>query len=181
MAGLGAVAAGQGAPAASHAEWKDGFAKQLRDDFRAHWKSEKEYSLAVCEAMPAEHLDFKPASEQRSFAEQMVHYSRANIGYFSNFKKSFTPPDQPESPTPESLRRFVLEAYEFVDNVLGSLTEADFLRRDVDMGRMPTHTAQDVFFRAYVHSAHHRGSAIVYLRLKGITPPRWRFPALGVA
>jgi hypothetical protein len=27
----------------------------------------------------------------------------------------------------------------------------------------------------YAHTAHHRGQAVVYLRVKGITPPTWKF------
>ncbi len=179
MTGLAAAAVAQAVSAASHAEWKNRFAQQLRDDFRAHWKSEKEYSLAVLEAMPAEHFDFKPTPEQRSFSEQVAHFTSANMGYFVRFAKSAAPPPRPDKVTPEALRAFLLGTYDYVDKVLESLTEADFTRRDIAMGRMPAHTAQDVFLRAYMHSAHHRGSVVAYLRLKGVEPPAWRFPGLG--
>ena len=181
MTGLAAAAAAEALSAASHAEWKNRFAQKLRDDFRAHWKSEKEYSLAVLEAMPAEHFDFKPTPEQRSFSEQVAHYTNANMSYFGNFAKSAPKPARPDEVTPKTLRTFLVSTYEYVDKVLESLTEADFTRRDIKMGRMPPHTAQDVFLRGYMHSAHHRGSVVVYLRLKGIEPPAWRFPALGAA
>ena len=142
MTGLAAAAAAQAVSAASHAEWKNRFAQQLRDDFRAHWKSEKEYSLAVLEAMPAEHFDFKPTPEQRSFSEQVAHFTSANMGYFVRFAKSAAPPPRPDKVTPEALRAFLLGTYDYVDKVLESLTEADFTRRDIAMGRMPAHTAQ---------------------------------------
>jgi uncharacterized damage-inducible protein DinB len=31
-----------------------------------------------------------------------------------------------------------------------------------------------------MHTAHHRGQIVVYLRVKGITPPAWQFePTVG--
>ncbi len=168
--------------AASNSKWSNHFAQQLRDDFIAHWRVEKQYSLAVIEAMPKEHFDFKPTPAQRSFGGQLAHYSYANCSYFEQFGKSMQRPETPDETTPETLRAFLTESYSYVENVLLALTEEDFTRRDIPMGRMPlpNHTAQDIFLRAYMHSAHHRGSVVVYLRLVGVEPPRWRFQAQGV-
>jgi uncharacterized damage-inducible protein DinB len=33
----------------------------------------------------------------------------------------------------------------------------------------------DIFLRAYMHTAHHRGQIITYLRVNEIVPPTWKF------
>lgn len=177
------LAASAAAPsAAASTGWSNGFAKQLRDDMLSHWRSTAEYSLEVLEAMPPEHFDFRPVEEQMTFAEQLTHFSSANAGYFSGFGKDAGGP-RPERPahlTKDTVRSFAQAAFAYVETILSHLTEADFFRRDIRFSsRSGPHTAQDIFFRAYMHTAHHRGTIIAYLRLKGITPPRWRFPPSG--
>ena len=176
--------AGTAVSAASAGVWKNRFAQQLRDDFLAHWRIEKQYSLAVLDAMPAEHYDLKPTPAQRSFADQIGHYVHANANYFKTFGLPIEPPPVPATKSPQSLRNYLLASYDYVAQVLTAMTEEDFSRRDVDFspaGPTQLHTAQDVFMRAYMHSAHHRGSVVVYLRLAGVEPPRWRFSPQGSA
>ena len=162
--------------------WKNRFAQQLRDDFLAHWQVEKEYSLAVLGAMPAEHFDLKPTPSQRSFFEQISHYANGNVNYFKTFELPISQPTVPDHETPQALRSYLAASYDYVADVLAAMTEDDFNRRDLDFGRVgpkTLHTAQDLFMRAYMHSAHHRGSVVVYLRLAGVEPPRWRFSPQG--
>ncbi len=164
--------------------WSNHFAEQFRNDLVAHWRSTREYSLEVLEAMPVEHFDFRPVEAQRTFAEQIEHFAAANVGYFSRFEKNVggPPPARPQSLTKDTLREYLTASFDYVEEVLSVLSERDFLRRDVEMGfRAGPHTAQDIFLRAYMHTAHHRGQIITYLRLRGITPPPWRFPPNGAA
>ena len=42
-------------------------------EFAKHWKTARELTLAVAEAMPAENFDFKPNPEEMSFGEQIAH------------------------------------------------------------------------------------------------------------
>ena len=178
------VAGAATAAAASSREWTNRFAEQLRDDFRAHWKVEKQYSLDVLNAMPEDRFDLQPTPDQRSFVDQIGHYAYANVNYFKTFGLSIKPPSLPDEATPQALRRYLVASYDYVAEVLAAMTEEDFSRRDIDFGpagRTTPHTAQDVFMRAYMHSAHHRGSVVVYLRLAGVEPPRWRFSAQGSA
>jgi hypothetical protein len=71
-----------GAAAAAQAEAVP-FALQFRDSFVRHWLVERDYTLAVADAMPAENYDFKPNPVQRSFGEQLTHLASANLAYFS--------------------------------------------------------------------------------------------------
>ena len=164
--------------------WSNGFAEQLRDDFLGHWRSTGEYSLDVLEAVPADEIDFKPVDEVFTFGEQLEHFANSNAGYFARFGKDVgqARPGRPEKRTKETLRDFLTATFDYVEAVLSSLTEEEFSRRDVRFGSSTkAHTAQDIFLRAYMHTAHHRGQIVTYLRLKGVMPARWRFPPNGVS
>jgi uncharacterized damage-inducible protein DinB len=175
------VAAGglAAAPAAS-AAWKNAFAEQLEKDLLGHWASEREYSLAIVGAMPEEKLDYRPGLEVRTFAEQAVHFGRAQVAYFSMLKLLDPPPPPEEATDAATVKAYVAQSFDYVRDVLTKAGEAEFLRRDVAFGRTGVlHTTQDLWLRGALHTAHHRGQMVVYLRLNGIEPPAWQFAPQG--
>jgi uncharacterized damage-inducible protein DinB len=160
--------------------WHNTFAQQLRSDLITHWHNEREYTLEVLETMPAKHFSYRPTVAQNTFAEQLKHTARANTLYFFSFAKDAQIPIDPTSLDKSSLREYVSVTFEYAGSILSNLSESDFSRRDLSMPfPAKPHTAQDVFLRAYRHTADHRGQLICYLRLKGISPPQWRFSPNG--
>ncbi len=177
---LRSMAAAPLAAAPQPASWANAFAQQLRDDLLSHWRAERAYTMEALEAMPAADFDFRPSPEQRTFGEQLAHLGRANAAYFSSFAKAEgDPPTPPESAAKQDVSGYLAATFDFVERTLAGMTEADFSRRDVGLGRAGLHTTIDLFLRGYTHTAHHRGQIITYLRLKGITPPTWRFTPNG--
>ena len=168
---LPALAGGAALPGAAQSP---SFVLHFRDSFLKHWLVERGYTLAVAEAMPAEHYDFKPVPVQRSFGEQLVHLAGVNMAYFSAWEM-MPLPAMPKVADKETVVKLVNTSWDYTTEVLRKLTEKDILRRDLGAPRRQAHTGSDLFLRAYTHTAHHRGQAIVYLRLKGITPPTWAF------
>jgi uncharacterized damage-inducible protein DinB len=175
-----AAAATAGAGAAAAADWTNPFARAWRDSFLRHWRDEKEYTLAVLEAMPDEAFDSKPNPAQRTFGEQLVHLGRANAAYFTAFGL-LPAPEPPKGADKETVRKYVTASFDYVTAVLEKITEKDLLRTDLGSPpRYPAHSGTDLCLRAYTHTAHHRGQAVVYLRVRGITPPAWKFePTVG--
>ena len=178
---------GVGAPALLPVQGGRSFALAWRDSFTEHWRDTREYTLAVLDAMPPDGFDLKPNPAQMSFGEQMRHLAAANAAYFNGFgivpvegevlsldraeiRRRVNPSDK------AAVRRFVAASFEYVAAVLGKLTERDLARTDLVMWKgVPAHSAIDICMRAYMHTAHHRGQAVVYLRVKGLTPPAWQF------
>jgi len=155
--------------------WTDPFAKAWHDSFASHWQDTCEYTLAVLEAMPAEGFDSKPNPAQRTFAEQLAHLALANVAYFRAFGIG-EPPQRSEATGKEGVRTYVSACFDYVSEVLGKLSEKDMLRTDMKFSSSrPAHSGTDLCMRAYMHTAHHRGQLVVYLRVKGITPPAWKF------
>ena len=155
------------------------FSLLFRDSFLRHWEVERGYTLAVAEAMPAEHYAFKPTPVQRSFGEQLIHLAGANTGYFSAFGLA-TLPERPDASDKDTVQKYITTSWNYTTAVLKKLTEKDLLRNDLGAPRFKPHTGTDLCLRAYTHTAHHRGQVIVYLRIKGVTPPTWAFePSAG--
>lgn len=186
-----ALAAAPSAFAQSSAPgWPDGFAKSWHDTFQEHWRDTKDYTLAVLDAMPPNGFDTKPHPVQRTFGDQLRHLAVANIVYFRSFGLAPLPATltvdrnaleklAPETDK-EAVRKFVVASFDFVSLVLSKMTQKDLLRKDLNLFKgAPPHSGTDVCLRAYMHSAHHRGQAVVYLRVKGITPPAWKFEPRG--
>ena len=104
-------------------------------------------------------------------AEQAVHFGRAQAAYFARLEL-LEAPKATEATDATAVKAYVAQSFDYVRDVLAKAGEAEFLRRDVAMGfDNRLHTTQDLWFRAALHTAHHRGQLIVYLRLNGITPP----------
>ncbi|MBI4908635.1 MAG: DinB family protein [Acidobacteria bacterium] len=167
---LAAIGASQVAVAQT---WSDPFAKRWREAFLEHWKDTREYTLAVLEAMPDDGFASKPHPVQRTFGEQLNHLALANAAYFTQFGLA-PAPARPTETDKASVRKYVTATFDYVLAVLEKMTEKDMMRTDMMVGKKP-HSAIDICMRAYMHSAHHRGQVIVYLRVKGITPPAWKF------
>jgi uncharacterized damage-inducible protein DinB len=173
LAGAGLVAA----PAS--AAWQNAFAERLREDLLGHWQSERDYSLAIVGAMPEEKFGYRPTPEVRTFGEQAVHFARAQAAYFSRLELLEAPNAPPEDAAAPVANAYVTASFDYVRDVLTKVGEQEFFRRDLSLGRAKLHTTQDLWFRAALHTAHHRGQLIVYLRLNGIAPPDWQFAPQG--
>jgi uncharacterized damage-inducible protein DinB len=172
--------------------WSDGFARSWLDSFKEHWRDSKEYTLAVLDAMPPDNFDTKPNPVQRTFGDQLRHLAFANVIYFNAF--GLIPVPQATLTTDSksidkyaseldkaAVRKFVGASFDYVSAVLDKMTQRDLIRKDVPLFRgVPPHSGTDICLRAYMHTAHHRGQAVVYLRVKGITPPTWKFEPHGM-
>jgi uncharacterized damage-inducible protein DinB len=116
----------------------------------------------------------------------MRHLAMANVIYFRALGLVPVPDSLPmdrnklAEAVPETdkakVRAFVAGCFDYVHAVLGKMTEKDLQRTDLKLfAKAAPHSTIDVCLRAYMHTAHHRGQAVCYLRVKGITPPAWQF------
>jgi uncharacterized damage-inducible protein DinB len=157
------------------AEWKDPFARTWRESFLKHWRVTTDYTLAFADAMPAEHYGYKPVEVQRSYGEQLQHLASANAAYMTAFKLKAAPPVE-KATDKAAVKAYLTATFDYVTSVLQQMDEKDLARNDLQFNsRAKPHSGMDLFMRAYMHTAHHRGQLVGYLRMKGITPPTWAF------
>jgi uncharacterized damage-inducible protein DinB len=156
----------------------------LKDALAKHWKTSGEFTVAVAEAMPAEDYNFRPNPVEMSFGELMAHIAMANEGGCANasgLPRPELPPKIAEwSKAPikvdvarETAIPFLKESFEFCDKAVAAMTPE---RMDTVVGPPARNlTGFEWLWAYFTHTAHHRGQAEVYLRLKDIKPPDYEF------
>jgi uncharacterized damage-inducible protein DinB len=139
---------------------------KFQQEFLKHWSNAKDLAIAVADAMPADGYGFKPNPEEMSFGEQIVHIANANYNYCTRLTGGKSPFKKPESIDKPSAMKVLGESFDYC-------TEAIQGVKDLDAGKPMS--AREVMLGVFGHMAHHRGQAEVYLRVKGIKPPDYKF------
>ena len=150
--------------------------------FAKHWRVAKEFTLAVAEAMPPEGYDFKPNPEEAAFGQLMIHIAAQNSDSCATAAGT-----KPLAELDSSLAAWPPAVFD-KQTAIKLLTLAfDKCAHDIDA--MPPEQwnkevykfqgqpvlASEALWYTFTHMAHHRGQAEVYLRVKNIKPPAWRF------
>ncbi len=155
-----------------------------KDILAKHWKASGELTLAVADAMPADGYTFRPTPEEMSFGQLMAHIAAADRGACA-VASGLTAPALPAKISAwakdppkveidkETAVAFLKETFEFCGK---AVTEIPAARMDTVVGPAARNMTGGEWLWAYfTHTAHHRGQAEVYLRLKGIKPPDYTF------
>jgi uncharacterized damage-inducible protein DinB len=140
----------------------------------ADWERAKEYTKEYLDAMPDDGYAFKPTPEIRSFAAQMDHIADANFAFIAAASGKKSPfegsAEKMADQSKAAVSKAVMDSYDFAINTLKGMTEAD-LAKDVKVFGKDMKSGV-AFEKAFEHQTHHRGQATVYIRLKGVTPPK---------
>ena len=145
----------------------------LKTLFAKHWQISKEFTLAVAEAMPAEYYNFKPNPEEMSFGELMSHIAQSNAEAFANVA-NIEPPPVPSGYDKKTVIKFLNDSFDWCAKEFAAMTPAQFDRM-LNIGEGRQATGIEVLCWAFTDTAHHRGQAEVYMRVKNIKPPRYVF------
>lgn len=139
-------------------------------EYATHFGALSQLSMAVAQAMPAEQYSFKPHPESMNFGELMSHIAITNYQFCAGLKDS-APPAMPTNKNKDAIVQFLSASFSYCAGVIPTLTEADLSKpHDSPDGRLP---GREVLLALYIHVAHHRGQAEIYLRDKGIKPPQY--------
>jgi len=148
-------------------------ASKYSTEFVKHWKTARELTVAVADAMPAENYDFKPNPEEMSFGEQVAHIAQANYAYCSRMSNGKSPFAKPEKFDKATVTKLAGESFDYCSEVVTPLTDAQLNEMRGPEGRQSS--VREMTEGVMVHMAHHRGQIEVYLRLKNIKPPTYKF------
>ncbi|MBZ5728317.1 MAG: DinB family protein [Acidobacteriia bacterium] len=141
----------------------------------ARWEKARAFTLQVADAMPPEGYDFKPKPGMRPYGELLQHIATNNAFYISRFKAGAIPDSlaPPEKFDKETTKKYLAASFDFCAGVLKAITEGDLDKSYPGRPNTPPQTGWDWVLHAFIHTAHHRGYAEVYLRENNITPPRY--------
>lgn len=140
-------------------------------EYAKHFAALTKLSIAVAQAMPAEKYGFRPHVESMTFGELMKHIAVTNYQFCASLKDAEAPATASPSDK-DGLVKLLSDSFEYCSGVIPKLTEQQLsaLHNSPD-GRLP---GREVLLAMYVHVAHHRGQAEIYLRDNGIKPPSYR-------
>jgi uncharacterized damage-inducible protein DinB len=152
------------------------FAQFTQPQMVAEWQRAKTYTQTYLDAMPADGYGFKPTPEIRSFAEQMLHLASANYLFASLASGKPNPIgdtslEKTVPPTKAATTKVVMDSYDFMISTLQSMMP-DQMNEIVERSNGTEISRANLFGKAFEHQTHHRGQTTIYLRLKGVTPPR---------
>jgi len=141
--------------------------------FLKHLKTSRDFTLKVADQMPDSTYGFKLTPPQMSFAEQMVHLSQALGFMLAPFSGAAPNPPKPASMNKKDVIAFMTKSYDDALQVVSKLTPEQISKTyKSDEGTM---TGLELLMSTLDHCTHHRASAEMYLRAKGITPTDYQF------
>jgi uncharacterized damage-inducible protein DinB len=155
-----------------------------KEILQKHWKTSGEFTLAVADAMPGEAYSFRPTREEMSFGELMIHIAAADRGACANASGLPAPALPPTvSEWLKNLEKAEVEkgqAVQFLKDTFAfcqtAIAQTPERRMETVVGPANRNmTGSEWLWSYFTHTAHHRGQAEVYLRLKGIQPPDYAF------
>ena len=164
-------------PASAEAQTTDGgFAEQLSPSMAATAKSLhatiRRNLAEAAAAMTAEDYTFQPTSQVRTFARLVGHVVNGNF-LFCSMAKGEPPPNTTnhEQVTDRAaLIKALNEALAYCDDVYTSTTDASYSAL-VQVPRGTQTARGSVLVLNTTHNNEHYGNIVVYMRLKGRTPP----------
>ena len=147
------------------------FAASAAGEYDRHFAPLGKLSVEVAQAMPAETYDFRPHPESMTFGQLMSHIATTNYQFCAGLKDA-APPAMPSASDKDAVVKFLSDSFEYCTAAIQGLSaeQLDAQHNSPD-GRMP---GRDVILAMYIHVAHHRGQAEIYLRDNGIRPPQYR-------
>ena len=157
------------------------FGEDTQSIMNKHWAVSRDFTLAVADAMPADQYGFRPNAEEMSFGQLMVHIAVANNAAFATVAGE-KPPALPESlakwrDTPNidkaTAIKFMTDSFDYCLKKMSSLDTSVLEAESGPEGRKLI--GYERIWSYFTHTAHHRGQAEVYLRVKNIKPPAYKF------
>ncbi|HKF46316.1 MAG TPA: DinB family protein [Terracidiphilus sp.] len=140
-------------------------------EYAKHLKPLADLTVAVAQAMPADKYTFKPHPDSMDFGQLMVHIASANFAFCQGLKDA-APSPMPQPEGKDGIVKFLGNSFHYCSGVLDSATpgQMNAVHNSPD-GNLP---GRDLLLAMYIHVAHHRGQAEIYLRDNGIVPPSYR-------
>ena len=138
-----------------------------------HLTTSRDFTLKVADQMPEADYAFKLTPPQMSFAEQMVHLASDQTGLLAPFTNTKPSQSKPASMGKKDVMTFVRQSFDQSIALISKLTQAQIEQSYKGFGGRQT--GLEILMLVLDHTTHHRASAEMYLRAKGITPAEYEF------
>lgn len=146
------------------------------------WENSKTYTLEALQLIPDSSLTYRPTENQMSVQEQIQHIS-GNVYGLSRRFLDYDPKDFDEEALREKLSADTLsreeltglltDAYAFGAAALTHLSAERWDEEVTNFFAGPK-SRRVIIYLLQDHATHHRAQVLIYMRLLGLTPPRYR-------
>jgi len=149
-------------------------------DFLDEVRQSRAYTLECTQAMPEERFGFRPVPDTRTFGQQMVHLAESFPGLYELLIEGKTAPTHTFSEagkeqvgSKDDVVRRLNEGFGYVERAALRLKVKSL--EDVIVGVGGREMTKRRALRFLLdHTTHHRGQAVIYLRMCGVRPPQYR-------
>lgn len=161
---------------ATHAAAQALSSEDIKSQMVKEWERARIYTNEYLNAMPTDKYSFKAMDSVRSFAQQMLHLSQANLFLMSNATDqqppAFIKQDLEHSKgaqQKDSVLYYVNASYDYCINAVKSLDVNKWGEKKILFKNEATRFA--LMLKTFEHQTHHRGQTTIYIRLAGLKPP----------
>lgn len=143
-------------------------------EFLQKWQNAADYTIEAAEAMPEDRYGYKPTEVEMTFGKQLMHIM-SNMTWLSrDYLESgkFEHDLKREDLTKGEIIALLKQAFDHAAKAAAALTPEQ-LEEKVTFFAGPM-TKRQILTLMNDHLTHHRGQLVVYLRLNGVQPPKYR-------
>jgi uncharacterized damage-inducible protein DinB len=143
-------------------------------DLQADWAGNTNGLMGIANAMPEGEYGFKPTPAQESFAERLMHVVNIDIKLLSTLGgKTPAPAVNAKASSKADVLAAMNQWNAYGAAVLKEFTDQQLSERVTSMPFLgPTASRTRIAYFSIAHAQDIYGQLAVYLRLKGVTPPR---------
>lgn len=153
-----------------------------RTEWLAKWKNSYAYTLEALQLIPDSSLTYRPTDGQMSVQEQIQHISGNIYGLSRRFldyeprgfdEKSLADQLAAETLDRETLTTLLTDAYDFGAAAVNQLPAERWEEAVPNFFAGPK-SRRVIIYLLQDHATHHRAQVLIYMRMLGLTPPRYR-------
>jgi uncharacterized damage-inducible protein DinB len=138
-----------------------------------HWKTSMDLTLAVAAAMPDAGYSFKPNADEMDYGTLMAHIAVAQASYVARAAGDKSPFAMPKTIDKAGATKLLTDSFNYCIGKIDAMKDDDLSKMVGPEGKQVA--VAEAIWGGFTHTIHHRGQAEVYLRVKDIKPPAYKF------
>ena len=147
-------------------------------DYLERLENSRMYLILLAENMPEDKYNFKATPESKTFAENLMHIGYALDWHSQSLLGGRDSRDWRTDTTfvaaDKSKKEMIARIDKTFDEAIKLMVTFDTMQFDDRLDYLGLNrTKRQIFLLLADHISHHRGQMIVYMRLNGLTPPRY--------
>lgn len=153
-----------------------------RTEWLEKWNNSKAYTMEALTSIPDDKLNYRPTENQMSVQEQIQHISGNVYGLSRRFldyqpdgfdEEALSKKLSAQTMNRKDLTNLLSNAYAFGEAAIKNLPEERWDEEVSNFFAGPK-SRRVIIYLLQDHQTHHRAQVLIYMRLMGLKPPRYR-------